>query len=247
MSRREIPGTHVRLASAAKEVVLIALAVVAYFGVRGLTEGGRDAAVHNALRVIDVERLFGVSSGQRLQDALLQFPGTETAMNIVYIWGHWPVIFLVACWLFAARHRTYCLLRNAFLISGAVGLIVFATFPVAPPRLAGLGVEDTITQHSYAYRVLQPPAFVNQYAAMPSLHFGWDLLIGGALVVEARWRVFRVLGALLPALMAIAVLATANHFVLDVIAGTVVAALGLLAAIALRRWRERPRPREAPA
>jgi membrane-associated phospholipid phosphatase len=247
MSRPYDPAARIRLSSVAKEVVLIGLAVVAYFGVRGLTEGSSDTAVDNALRVIDVERLLGLPYGQRLQDALLQFPGSETAMNVVYIWAHWPVIFLVACWLFAARHRTYCLLRSTFLISGAVGLIVFATFPVAPPRLIGLGVEDTITEHSYAYRVLQPPAFVNQYAAMPSLHFGWDLLMGGALVVEARWRVFRVLGALLPALMAVAVLATANHFVLDVIAGAVVAALGLLAAIALRRWRERRLPRAGPA
>ena len=76
-------------------------------------------------------------------------------------------------------------LRNAMMVSGAIGLIVFASYPVAPPRLRGLGLVDTVTSSSTAYRVLQPPAFVNQYAAMPSLHSGWDLLVGIAIVTAA--------------------------------------------------------------
>lgn len=247
MIRRDDRAVRNRLRTAAQEVLLLALAVTAYFGVRGLTEASTDAAVRNASRVADVERLFGLFREQRIQDSLLQVSGAETTLNIVYIWGHWPVIFVVACCLFACRRRTYFLLRNAFLVSGAIGLVVFAAFPVAPPRLAALGLEDTITEHSQAYRVLQPPAFVNQYAAMPSLHFGWDLLIGGAVAREARRRAVRAAGAVLPALMAVAVVATANHFILDVIAGTVVAGLGLLAAVGLRRWRERQRLRAAPA
>ncbi len=88
------------------------------------------------------------------------------------------------------------------MLSGAVGLVVFMTYPVAPPRLADPELVDTVTEFSTAYRVLQPPAFTNPYAAMPSLHVGWDLLIGIAVVVNARWLWLKVVGTLLPAVMA---------------------------------------------
>src|SRR5207245_6943769 len=117
----------------------------------------------------------------------------------------------------------YPLARDAFCSAGTVGSIIFVTSPVAPPRLAGVGVVDTVTMYSHAYRVLQPPAFVNQYAAVPSLHFGWDLLIGIALVREAKWLPARIFGAIVPALMCAAIVVTANHYIFDAMAGGVVA------------------------
>ena len=96
------------------------------------------------------------------------------------------------------------------LLSGAIGMVIFALWPVAPPRLADLGLVDTVTEYSRSYRVLQPPAFTNQYAAMPSLHMGWDLLIGLAIIVAASRLWVRVIGGLLPVLMGWAVVATAE-------------------------------------
>ena len=105
------------------------------------------------------------------------------------------------------------------LISGGVGLFIFAAFPVAPPRLTDLGFIDTVTQQSSAYRVLQPPAFVNQYAAMPSLHVGWDLLMGLAVYTYSRHVLLRALGVVLPVLMVSSVVQTANHYVIDAVVG----------------------------
>jgi membrane-associated phospholipid phosphatase len=150
------------------------------------------------------------------------------------------VIIAVGTWLSLRRPSSYTLLRNAFVISGAIGLVIFATFPVAPPRLANLAVVDTVTLHSYAYRVLQPPAFVNQYAAVPSLHFGWNLLIGLVLIRTASAWPWKVFGCILPVLMAYAVIATANHFILDVVAGAGMALTGLLFAWCLQCMRPRP-------
>ncbi|HMO54792.1 MAG TPA: phosphatase PAP2 family protein, partial [Tepidiformaceae bacterium] len=129
---------------------------------------------------------------------------------------------------------TYRLTRNAFLISGGAGPIVFATFPVAPPRLTEMDVIDTVTRHSNAYRFLQPPAFTNQYAALPSLHFGWNLLIGIAIfrVVNARW--LKAIAVLIPVAMALAVVLTANHYIVDPIAGAAFALGGLGLATFLR-------------
>ncbi len=222
----------------AKEFAVIVVCVVAYFGVRGLTEGNADLAMDNAVRVVDVERNLGLFHEQAVQDTMISLLGSDAPLNMMYIWGHWPVILVMACWLMLYRPRTYSMVRNAFIISGAIGLVIFATFPVAPPRLSEFGFEDTVTAHSDAYRVLQPPAFVNQYAAMPSLHFGWNLLIGGALAMEARWRLVKVVSIVLPIFMAVAVVATANHFILDVIAGGFVALLGLIAAMGFQRWRD---------
>jgi membrane-associated phospholipid phosphatase len=78
-----------------------------------------------------------------------------------------------------------------------------------------------VSQYSQSYRVLQPSAFVNQYAAMPSLHVGWDALIGIAIAGQARVVLFRWFGALLPVAMVFAVVLTANHYLLDVVAGLV--------------------------
>ena len=94
------------------------------------------------------------------------------------------------------RHRPQFLrLRDAMLVSGALGHgRCSSSYPVAPPRLADLGLVDTVTERSHAYRYLQPPAFVNQYAAMPSLHVGWDLLVGMAIFTATTYVALRVAG-----------------------------------------------------
>lgn len=221
----------------AREVLIALGAVVVYFGVRGLTEGQADLAKENAGSVIDVESWLGVFREAQLQDLFLVTHGMVTLFNWIYIWGHWPVIGTTAVWLVLTQPGHYRLFRNGFLISGAVGLLIFATFPVAPPRLLDVGIADTVTQHSDSYRVLQPPAFVNQYAAMPSLHFGWNLLIGIALFAYGRSPLVKALGILSPMAMASAVVLTGNHFILDAAAGGTLALVGLYVA-----WHLHPRP-----
>ena len=115
------------------------------------------------------------------------------------------MIAAVLGWLAWRRRDAFVIYRNALLISGVVGMVIVGTFPVAPPRLMDLGLLDTVTLHSEAYRVLQPPSFTNQYAAMPSFHVGWDLLAGLALVREGGRSWTRVVGSVLPLLMVLSV------------------------------------------
>ncbi len=218
-----------------RQVLLFAAGMIVYFGVRGLTEGSVAQAQANADRLISIEERLRIFVEPALQRSLAGDGPVVTLANWVYIWGHWPVVLGVLVWFVLHRPPSYYLLRNAFLISGLIGVTAFVLFPVAPPRLAGLDVVDTVTRYSHSYRVLQPPAFVNQYAAMPSLHFGWDLIVGVMLYREARHRSVRLLGVLMPVLMALAVVLTANHYLLDVLAGGAVALAGLGAATALRR------------
>jgi membrane-associated phospholipid phosphatase len=106
---------------------------------------------------------------------------------------------------------------------------------------------DTVTERSGAYRYLQPPNFVNQYAAMPSLHAGWDLLVGISIATAGGVLLVRLIGWVLPMLMAFAVVATANHYLIDVIAGVSLALLGFILAVVLERRRSRQEPTVRPA
>ena len=216
---------------AAWQVAIVVGAIVAYFGVRGLTEGDPAAANRNAARVLDIEHAFGIDLEHYIQDAVTFSAWAMTLANWVYIWMHWPVVIGTFIWLIRTNRPEYLRLRNAMLISGLIGLMIFAAFPVAPPRLFGPDFVDTVTQRSYSYRMLQPPAFVNRFAAMPSLHFGWNLLVGISWYRVARSRRLRIVAIVMPVLMAWAVVATANHWVLDVIVGGAVALTGLLLEI----------------
>lgn len=221
------------------QAALVVGGVVVYFGVRALTVGSVEVAEENARLVVDAERALGIHLESVVQEPF-EHPGTlQTLANWTYIWGHWPVIIATMLWL-AFRHGTALLrLRDAMMVSGAMGMVVFAAFPVAPPRLADLGLVDTVTETSRSYRVLQPPDLVNQYAAMPSLHAGWDLLVGIAIVTAAGSIALRLFGFLMPLVMAIAVVVTANHYVLDVIVGVAFVVVGHVAALALERRRDR--------
>jgi membrane-associated phospholipid phosphatase len=210
-----------------RELAVVGGGAVVYFGVRGLTEGNLAASNRHAGQLVDIEQALGIDVEEAVQEPVARSDIFTTVMNWIYIWGHWPVIIATLLWLVLSHPAVYARTRNAMLLSGAVGMVMFALWPVAPPRLANLGLVDTVTEYSHSYRVLQPPAFTNQYAAMPSLHMGWDLLIGLAIIVAASRLLVRVVGGLLPVLMGWAVVATANHFVLDAVVGVLLVLVSL--------------------
>lgn len=219
----------------AREVLLIAFAILLYFGIRNATAGSADDAFANAGRLVRFEDALGIDWEAGLQSATVSSDVLVTLANWVYIWGHWPVILGVATWLYLRRRERYLLLRNAMFASGLIGFLFFALFPVTPPRLLDLGLVDTVTERSDAYRALQPPGLTNQYAAFPSLHAGWNLLVGIVLVLAVTSLAVRLVALALPVAMALAVVATANHFVIDVVAGVAVVLVGLAIGILLQR------------
>jgi hypothetical protein len=218
------------------EAALILSCYFIYFLVRGATEGSAAQATSNANDLVGLSRSLGILLVDDAQDLILSWMPLVHIANGIYIYGHWPFIAAIALWLLFYHPAAYRRSRNAFLVSGGIGLIIFATYPVAPPRLLDLGLVDTVTEYSNAYRVLQPPALTNQYAAMPSLHVGWNLLIGIALFQTAHLRVFKLAGLLSPVLMGFAAVSTANHFVIDIVAGGALGLFGLWVAANANRW-----------
>lgn len=237
-----LPDTAQRSLRVTRELLLLLPAVLLYFGVRGLVDAREADAVRNATRVIDLQRALGLLHEQRLQAWVLQSDFLVDLMNWVYIWGHWPVLTATAVWLLVKHQREYPLYRNALLISGAIGMVVFALFPVAPPRLMpDLAFVDTITQQSQSYRVLQPTSLTNPFAAVPSFHFGWNLLMAIAIVRLSASRLGRAFGILMPVAMLLAIVLTANHYFLDALAGGTLVVTSLWLATSLSTRQPTPR------
>jgi hypothetical protein len=223
-----------------RELGLVAVGLLVYFLLRGNVTDRADEAARNADRVIDWQQSLGIFWEPRLQSWAVNSALGVRFWNWIYFWGHAPVIVLVGVWLLWRHPEVYRLLRNAFLVSAAAGLICYTLFPVAPPRLTpGHGFVDTMqlySQVSYQAQSLKP--FVNPYAAMPSLHVGWAYLIGiGVALVWRDWR-GALVATLLPALMALAVVLTANHYLLDGAFGVLCASAALAAAL----WWDRGHP-----
>jgi hypothetical protein len=233
------PARRRPLSPGMRELAIFAVAYLVYFGVRALIEGAVTAADAHALALIRLERDVGIAWEGAIQDAALAAPIVLDAANAVYIYGHWPVILVAGVLLFRFRRPHYIRLRDAILLSGAVGLVIFALFPVTPPRLTDLPLVDTVTRGDPGYRQILPRSLVNEYAAMPSFHAGWNLLVGIVIFGATRNPLLRALAVLIPAAMMLAAVATANHFVVDVLAGVSIALGSLFVGDRLRAHRAR--------
>lgn len=210
-----------------RQLAVVLLGAYIYFRVRGLTESDFSVAREHGLDILAFEQRLGLDLETTMQGVILDHDWLITLANWVYMFGHWPVIIPTLVWLYAARRGRFLLLRNAMFISGAIGLVIFATYAVAPPRLVDVGVVDTVTERSNSYRVLQPPDLVNQYAALPSLHFGWNLILAIVLFGATRSIAVRTFAVLSPVAMGLAVVLTGNHYLVDGLLGGLLALFGL--------------------
>lgn len=236
--------TH-RLPRPVAEVGLFALALIVYQASRVIVMGDASTAFANAARVVDVERAMGVCQEGALQGALLGQEGLMRALDQLYLWGHWTITPAFFVWLYRWRPRAYPMVRNGFFLANGLALAVFVAFPVAPPRLVpGLGLVDTL--HAVSDVDLHGGAlsgWFNPYAAVPSMHFGYAALIGVTVALLVRSWPVRIVALAYPALIFVVITATANHYVLDSLAGAGTMAIGLGAIGALAHHRRRaPRP-----
>lgn len=217
--------------SAAREVLTIGSFIFFYFLVRGLMDSKESDAIDNARDLVSLERSLGIFYESQVQGWVLGYTWLVDALNSIYIYGHWPVLISTFVWLLVRHREMFPVYRSALLASGAIGVVCFLVFPMAPPRfLPDLAFVDTVTLHTEAYRVLQPPSFTNQYAAMPSLHVGWNLLMGVAIFTLSTNRFWKAFAIVMPLTMYAATILTANHYFLDGVVGSIIALAGLAIA-----------------
>lgn len=226
------PGRPVRVAAVravAAELGLVAAALACYLVVGWYTKGRTGDAIDHARDVLALERLLGVDWEHPVQDATLAVPGLGAFLTQLYFWGYFPALVLMVGWLFVRDRPAYRRLRNALLVSGVAGLLVYAFYPCAPPWIGGSGFTDTVTASSVE-SFARPGGITNHLGALPSFHVGWVFLVATALVRATRSHTVRALLVVHPMLMAYAVIATGNHWVLDVPAGVLLAVVGQMGA-----------------
>lgn len=223
----------------AAEIILLASALPLYYLVRGVTQTQVDDAVDRGVDMVRLEKNLGIFWEVEFQSWVVSYGGVVKALNWFYLFGHLPVIGGLAVWLYFWHRPQYLFMRNAFLLSGAIALIFYVNFPTAPPRLLpdsmGFGFVDTVVQQYQESRPLTPSWFVNEYAAFPSMHIGWNLLAGMAVWLATRNIFIRAFALLMPAAMFADIILTANHYIIDGLASLPVIALAIGIAV-FARW-----------
>jgi hypothetical protein len=218
---------------AAIELAIWALLYGAYLAVRGFTIADAKAAVANAAELIHLEKVSGLFHEAWLQRAL---SSVQDFFSTYYMLGFGPLALATLLWLGLRQPAAYRRLRTALLVSIALASLLYILLPTAPPRLVeGIGIADTVGLSGHDTGSFAGIRF-NPYAAMPSMHVGWSVLIAVYGYRSARRPLVRLLFVLHPLLMALAVTATGNHFFVDSLAGAALAGTTLLAIHLFRRW-----------
>ncbi|MBD3944089.1 phosphatase PAP2 family protein [Nocardioides ganghwensis] len=213
------------------EVGVVGAALLVNLLARRLTLDDFDVAVAHAHSLLSLQESLHLDWEHAAQDSVEAVPWLATVASWFYVWGYLPVVALALVVLFVRRPRDYAFLRNALLAGGIVGLPAYVLWPLAPPRLTDLGYTDTIST-SAVDAAARPVGIANEIAAMPSFHVGYLVVVCAVVWQLSRSLLLRTWCVLHPLVMCWVVLATANHWVLDLPAGVLLAVVGLGAA----RW-----------
>lgn len=231
-----------------REAIYVLLFYGVYSAIRNLFGSaavGAEHAFNNAKHVIKVERWLGSYHEETIQEWFLDDRWFIQFWNLFYGTFHFVVTTFCIFWLFRRFPEKYVRYRTTLAVTTALALIGFATFPLMPPRLLpqSYGFVDTLRDYgglwSFESGAMQKVS--NQYAAMPSLHFGWSTWCAMVLVPTVRRRSLKVLCALYPAATLFAIVVTGNHYWLDAAGGALILGLGYLAG---RWWAQRGEARE---
>jgi hypothetical protein len=192
-------------------------------------------SIGNAHRVLHLEQALGFAWEGWLQRTFLHWPEVVRGMNWFYVSSHFVVTGAFFVWLYWRNREGFALFRDGFLLATAIALVIHWRFPTAPPRLAHIGIKDTVELYSHL-NIGRPhhERFANPVAAVPSLHAGWAVALGVGLVMYARTALGRLVGVLYPAAVLLTIVVTGNHFVFDAIAGVLVMAFGFALTSPLR-------------
>ncbi|MGW0764610.1 bifunctional glycosyltransferase 87/phosphatase PAP2 family protein [Streptomyces sp. NPDC002676] len=216
------------------ELLLIRVTYAAYQQVRlaatgGSNSEGRATAEHHGHLILDLERFLHIDIERAVNHAVVKIDWLRSFFDFYYESFHFVVPLTILGVLYWRRPVDYRWARASLGFATLLALVGFWLFPLAPPRLMpSLGMIDTV----HGVQDFSKPdygtltALTNQYAAMPSLHFGWSLWCGVVIAIIApRWWM-KALGLLHPFFTVSAIVATGNHWVLDAVGGAVVVTAG---------------------
>lgn len=225
-----------------RELLLVSVIYLTYKLGRRVANGQFTDAYDNADFIWGQERALRLPSEADVQTLLLQAEPLIRAINVYYATVHFPATVLFLAWMYWRRPGYYVWIRWVLTWLTGAALILHLLVPLAPPRLfRATGMVDTGVVYGPAvYGKPEPDSMANQFAAMPSLHVGWALVIAIGLIVATRSR-WRWLWLLHPGITLVAVVSTGHHYWMDgIVASLLLAGVLLMVRPALPSAPEDP-------
>ena len=239
--RAAVPWRATRLGFVLREAGLWLLLYPLYLLTREGATGAADVALRHAREIVAAERSLGLAFERGFQQLATASPISRAAFDVYYEWAFYPLLAGLLVWLGLAHRDLYLHTRRALIVALALAAIVFLFFPTAPPRmLPDLGIHDTVGMQSHDAGSFHGISY-NPYAAMPSLHVGWSLIVASGVFRAVRSPWVRGAAIVHPLLMTAATIATGNHYLLDCLAGAAIGVVAIFAVGAPGAARERSR------
>jgi hypothetical protein len=220
------------------QLVLFAVADLLYEISRTLAKGDLAVAFVHARDVVSVEKSIGIFTELDVQHWALARPWVLDVANLTYFHAHFAVTTCFMFWLYLRRNHHYYFVRNIVFSAMALALIGYVLFPTAPPRmLTDLGFIDTLEKTADVnFNTGAVSLLSNPFAAVPSVHTCFSLIIGTSCFFLVRRPAIRLLWLLYPCLIVFSIVATGNHFWLDAILGALLAGVALGVAWTIERF-----------
>ncbi|HMD56521.1 MAG TPA: phosphatase PAP2 family protein [Solirubrobacteraceae bacterium] len=227
---------------ATRQVLLFALAYLAYRLARGWAEGDASAAFAHARDLISLERGLHVFIEPSIQAWASGSHLVIVLASWLYVNAQGPITIAALLFLYLRHNSSFYFVRNMFMLAMAIALVAYVVFPTAPPRfMPEWGFIDTVsdfTPVNVTHTSASMSALFNPYAAVPSMHVAFALMIGWPLARLVRSPIAAVLWILYPFLMTFVIVVTANHFIVDALLGAITAGVSAYVAV----WLARARP-----
>lgn len=227
-----------------RQITIVLGAFGAYELARMLIRPDWPRALDHAHAIARLEQHLWLGWERVVQESFMRIPELVQALNAFYFVAHFGLSAAFFVWIYLRSRNAFGVFRDAFLVSTALAVAVHWLYPTAPPRLAGVGIQDTLLALS-GIDIGSPTseALSNPVAAVPSLHATWAVGVGIGLLVYGG-RLLRALGAFYPPLVLLTIVVTGNHFFLDAVAGIGVLAAGFVGAFWLRSGGRQSAPPE---
>lgn len=239
--RRFLPNG---IADALLQLLVVVFAYKLYQSTRGAINDqlGASQAFANADWIVSTERALRLNMEHGVQSFAMSVPGLTDAASLMYLNAQFSVTFGAMIYIYIRHNHAFGFVRNMFIGAWALALVGYVAMPTAPPRLVpGLGIHDAVaalTNVDPSDHTASVSKLYNPYAAVPSMHVGFALMIGVPLARLSKHRATRVFWALYPLVVLFVVMATGNHFFLDGVFGAL--AVGISALVARRLGMLRP-------
>ena len=218
---------------AIRQLALFAGAYYLYRIVRGIVDVQAALAFENARNLVDAERALGLFFEPGLQAWAESTNWIVTASSWMYVNSHFVITTTFLIWLYIARNHAFYFVRNMFMVAMGLALVGYMAYPTAPPRfLPEWGFSDSVANFVGENAEQSANVLYNPFAAVPSMHVAFALMIAVPAIMLVKRRVAKLLWAIYPLVVTFVVMVTANHFWLDAALGALVAAMSAYAAYA---------------